>query len=349
MSENKYTRLLLTLIALPIIVLMLKALKAIFIPLIFAIFLSFLFAPIIQTFKRKKVPTAITLILMFVILVLFFSLAGAVLFGAVQTTLKELPKYQQQMITIAEDIYQIVHGVSERLSLAMGEESLFDPSQLLNQFNLPISTWVSGTMGTFIDVSVYFFLTMIFLLFFVSEMGKLEKRLKTVVEDKDKEKSYATMQSIQVQIQRYFFNKTLISLGTSLLGMLFLLMFGVDFVLVGGILLFTLNFIPNIGSVIASIFPILIGLLQFGFCWRVFGIGASMVFTQMLFANILEPKLMGERLNLSPLVVLISLIFWGWVWGIVGMVIAVPITSAINIVLKHFDEKNIVSAIISGN
>ncbi|MCB5264014.1 MAG: AI-2E family transporter, partial [Candidatus Cloacimonadaceae bacterium] len=70
--------------------------------------------------------------------------------------------------------------------------------------------------------------------------------------------------------------------------------------------------------------------------------------TQMLFGNVLEPKIQGENLNLSPIMVLVSLIFWGWVWGIVGMVLAVPITSAINIILIQIDEKNLVSAIISG-
>ncbi|MDD2616853.1 MAG: AI-2E family transporter, partial [Candidatus Cloacimonetes bacterium] len=82
--------------------------------------------------------------------------------------------------------------------------------------------------------------------------------------------------------------------------------------------------------------------------FRTLSFAVLIIATQMLFGNVLEPKIQGENLNLSPIMVLVSLIFWGWVWGIVGMVLAVPITSAINIILIQIDEKNLVSAIISG-
>ncbi|HCX60144.1 MAG TPA: AI-2E family transporter, partial [Candidatus Cloacimonas sp.] len=85
-----------------------------------------------------------------------------------------------------------------------------------------------------------------------------------------------------------------------------------------------------------------------GLDFRTLSFAVLIIATQMLFGNVLEPKIQGENLNLSPIMVLVSLIFWGWVWGIVGMVLAVPITSAINIILIQVDEKNLVSAIISG-
>ncbi len=129
--------------------------------------------------------------------------------------------------------------------------------------------------------------------------------------------------------------------------MLFLLLFKIDFILMSGILIFVLNYIPNFGSFVASAFPVLICFLQYGFGWRFIGISVILTLTQITFGNILEPSLMGEKLNLSPIVVLISLIFWGWVWGPVGMILAVPITSAINIIIKEINEASIVSAIIS--
>ncbi|MDZ4122475.1 MAG: AI-2E family transporter, partial [Candidatus Cloacimonadaceae bacterium] len=328
-------------------VIILKTLKAIFIPLIFAIFLSFLFAPLIKALSRKKIPAFVTIILMFIIIFVFFALAGGVIFAAITSFVNEFPKYQQMLGQMIEETHQNIQYSASRANLALGEVPFFDFSELFSSTGFSLSKILSGTMGTFIDFGINLFLTMIFLMFLVAGTGKLEKRVKKVFSEEDNVKTLATMLSIQTQIQRYFFNKTLISLGTALTGMIFLIIFKVDFIIVTGILLFTLNFIPNIGSIIASAFPVLISLAQYGFNWRVAGVALGMALTQMFFANILEPKVMGEKLNITPIMILISLIFWGWVWGIVGMMIAVPVTSAINIILKHFDEKNIVSAIIS--
>lgn len=348
MPELRGIRILLTIIALPIIVLMLKTLKAIFIPLIFAVFLSFLFAPMIKYLRKHKMPTALTIILMSIVIIMFFALTGGIVFAAINTFVNELPKYQEKLVLMINSSHHSIQALGDRANLALGEISFFSFSELLGSSGFSFSKLISGTMGTFIDYTVKLILTMIFLMFIVAGTGKFEKRIKNVFSsEEDKVKTLATMMSIQTQIQRYFFNKTLISLGTSLIGMLFLLVLGVDFVIVTGILLFVLNFIPNVGSIVASAFPILISLIQFGFGWRVIAVAGAMALTQMVFANILEPKLMGERLNLTPIMVLISLIFWAWVWGIEGMMLAVPITSAINIILKHFDEKNLISAIIS--
>lgn len=154
--------------------------------------------------------------------------------------------------------------------------------------------------------------------------------------------------NIQMQIQRFLLTKTIISFFTAVVGMFFMLIFRVDFILICGMLLFVLNFIPNIGSIIASALPITICLIERGFSLSFIIFGLLIIATQMLFGNIIEPKIQGDRLNLSPIVVLISLVFWGWVWGIVGMILGVPITSAINIILLQLDEKNLVSAFISG-
>ncbi len=347
MHDQKTIRILLTIIALPILVLILKTLQSIFIPLIFATFLSFLFAPLIGFFKKKKVPTAITIIIMLITIILVFALAGGVIYAATNTFIGEFPRYQQKLGVMLEQFYDGIQDLGSNTNLAIGELPLFDFSELLKGTGFSVSRVLSSTMGTFIDYGIKLFLTMIFLMFMVAGTGKLEQRLKSHFSEEDNVKTLATLLSIQTQIQRYFFNKTLISLGTASVGMMFLLIFGVDFVIVTGILLFVLNFIPNIGSIIASIFPILISLTQYGFGWRTVLVAITMTLTQMVFANILEPKLMGEKLNLTPIMILISLIFWGWVWGITGMMLAVPITSAINIILKHFDDKNLISAIIS--
>lgn len=347
MRDLKSIRVLLTIIAVPIVVLMLKTLKTIFIPLIFAVFLSFLFAPLITAMRRKKIPTAVTISTMLIIIVLFFALVGGGIFAAVNTFIAEFPRYQLILGQMLQDTTESLSTWAQASDLIIADLPLYDISELINSSGFSLPKLLSGTMGTFIDYSVTMFLTMIFLMFLVTGTGKMEARIKRFFNEEDKVKSIATMMSIQTQIQKYFFNKTLISLGTALTGMLFLFIFGVDFILMAGMLLFILNFIPNIGSIIASLLPMLISLVQYGFGWRTIAVASCLIFTQIVFANILEPRLMGQKLNLTPIMVLISLIFWGWVWGITGMMLAVPITSAINIILKHFDDKNLISAIIS--
>jgi predicted PurR-regulated permease PerM len=185
-------------------------------------------------------------------------------------------------------------------------------------------------------------------MFIVAQDGSLAKRLNTVLSEDDLKRTETTLGNIQQQIQRYLLTKTVISLCTAILSMILMMMYGVDFVLVCGILVFIMNFIPNIGSIISTGIPILISFLQSGLDLRTISFSILLIATEMLFGNVLEPKIQGQKMNLSPIMVLVSLIFWGWVWGIVGMVLAVPITSAINIVLIQIDEKNLVSAVISG-
>jgi predicted PurR-regulated permease PerM len=177
----------------------------------------------------------------------------------------------------------------------------------------------------------------------------MHHRFKQVLDDSRRTQTATTILNIQQKIQKYLLTKTVISLLTAIVGMILMMLFGVDFVLICGILLFVMNYIPNIGSVIASAIPIIICLLQSGFGIRFVSFSLLIIATQMLFGNVIEPKIQGNRLNLSPIMVLVSLIFWGWVWGIVGMLLGVPITSAINIILLQLDEKNLISAIISGH
>jgi predicted PurR-regulated permease PerM len=122
---------------------------------------------------------------------------------------------------------------------------------------------------------------------------------------------------------------------------------GFDFIIVSAFLIFTLNFIPNIGSVVATAFPIMIGLINYGFSVRVLLVAIALILTQMIIGNVVEPALTGKNLNLSPIIILISLILWGWIWGIIGMILAVPLTSAIKIMFEHLGPLKPVAELIS--
>lgn len=347
-KELRWIRILLTIVAIPVIVVILKALKSIFIPLVFAIFLSFVFAPLNNFLRKKRVHISVVMLIMIVIIVLLMFVTTLIVSAATSSLITGFPRYQDNLLVRFVGVSDWIHQISEGLDMAMVSIPTIDFDSLFSSGSFSLSKTIANVMTTTVGISWNLFLVVVFLMFIVAQDGRLATKLKAVLSEEDQAKTNKTMKNIQGQIQRYLLTKTVISLLTAFVGMILMLLYGVEFVLVCGILLFILNFIPNIGSIIASAIPIVICYLQSGFDLRTIFFSILIVATQMMFGNVIEPKIQGERLNLSPIMVLISLIFWGWVWGITGMVLAVPITSAINIVLIQLDDKNLISAIISG-
>ncbi len=346
-NELRWIRILLTIIAIPVVVVIFRTLKSIFIPLVFAIFLSFVFAPLIRFLRKKKVHLSLVMAIMIVIILLMMIATTMLLTAATNSLITGFPRYQNSLNLRMQDWLSSFDDLTSRFDLAIGSNPLLDFSQIFAPGSFSISRTISNVMTTTVGISWNFTLIIIFLLFIVAQDGKMSSRLSKVLSEDYQERTTRTMCNIQNQIQKYLLTKTVISLCTACVGMALMLIFGVDFVLVCGILLFVMNFIPNIGSVVASAVPILISFLQSGLDLRTIAFGILIISTQMLFGNVIEPKVQGQRLNLSPIMVLVSLIFWGWVWGIVGMILAVPMTSAINIMLIQLDDKNLISAIIS--
>ncbi|MDI3503421.1 MAG: transport protein TqsA [Candidatus Cloacimonadota bacterium] len=346
-NELRWIRILLTIIAIPVVVIIFRTLKSIFIPLVFAVFLSFVFAPLNRFLRERNVHISVVLTLMLVIIILLMLASTLLLTAATNSLVTGFPRYQANLMQRVQGWMNSLSELSNRFNIAIENYPQLDITQILSPGSFSISKTISNVATTTVGVGWNIILIVIFLLFIVAQDGRLTIKLKNVLKPEDQLRTTQTLKNIQLQIQKYLLTKTIISLCTAVTGMILMLLYGVDFVLVCGILLFVMNFIPNIGSVIASAIPIVICLLQTGFDLRTISFSILIIATQMLFGNVIEPKMQGQRLNLSPIMVLVSLIFWGWVWGIVGMVLAVPMTSAINIMLIQLDEKNLISAIIS--
>ncbi|MDP5038852.1 MAG: AI-2E family transporter, partial [Candidatus Gracilibacteria bacterium] len=154
---------------------------------------------------------------------------------------------------------------------------------------------------------------------------------------------------IKKNIKTYFLIKAFVSFLTAVLSYIVMKIFGLDFALFWSMLIFFLNFIPNIGSIIAVFFPIVLSLIQYDTIYPFIFISAFLVGIQVLIGNIVEPKFMGNKLNLSPLVILISLGFWASIWGIVGMMLCVPLMVIINIILAQFESTRGLAILMSKN
>lgn len=159
---------------------------------------------------------------------------------------------------------------------------------------------------------------------------------------------HPVFRQIDRDIRRYLVLKTLISLATGVCFWVILTSFGIELALVFAVLTFVLNFIPSVGSIIATLLPIPIALVQFETIGPVIAIVVLMTLVQMVIGNGIDPLLMGQNLNLSPVTILAALVFWGLIWGVVGMLLAAPLTAILRIVLAQFETTRPMSELLAG-
>ncbi len=206
--------------------------------------------------------------------------------------------------------------------------------------------FVTGTLRTIASLmttAVLVFLMMIFILFEASALPrKLQVALGWEPED------LARMTRAKTEMQHYLAIKTLISLVTGGAVYLWVLWMGIDFPLLWGLIAFFLNYIPSLGSILASIPAMALALVQVG-TGHALLVGIGYLVINLVFGNTVEPHLMGRQLGISTLVVFLSLIFWGWVWGPVGMLLAVPLTMILKIFLEHTEDFRWLAHLISAN
>ncbi len=323
----------------------LMALKKILIPVTIAIFLTFLFHPLMEYFKKKlKFPKWLSLILILIFIFGVYYLIGLMVaanFGnftdKLHTYSANLAVFLQQLldpfnITVKE-LGQMMNFRVEQFNFNSVFESLFKTGILQNIFSS-----FSSMLGDF-------FISMIFWVFMIMGKTKFEERLKSAFDGKgDLIESYIF--SFNTQLQSYITIKTITSFITGTIVTVILWIYGIDFAIFWGLLTFILNFIPNIGSIIATLFPIIISFLEYGFGVRTVSLSVLLILNQNIIGNLIEPHYMGRQMDLSPVFVLFSLIFWGWVWGIAGMFLSVPIAAAVKIFAGSVEPLKPIAVII---
>jgi predicted PurR-regulated permease PerM len=280
-------------------------------------------------------------VLLVFFLVLF--LLGWVVFSSTETFVETLPSYEAKISAFMFDVQAKVLAWAERFHVQITDFRWTDAIQLTS-----ITSALTTGVGSFIAFLSTTFLILLFMLFILAGSGDLADKVRTAFPENQANRIGDVIASIDGQVRQYLVTKTLISLGTGVLTFLFLLILGVDFALIWGLLAFILNYIPNIGSVIAVLFPFFLSLLQFDSLTVPLLVILLLGGIQMLMGNVLEPRIMGFSLNLSPLLILVSLIFWGWLWGLLGMMLAVPLTSTIKIILENLEPLRPLSILMSG-
>lgn len=192
------------------------------------------------------------------------------------------------------------------------------------------------------------FIVLIFLIFILLEESIFPDKIKAMYPDENKYKKVNSLiKKIDHSVSNYIAIKTLVSLLTGVLSYFALLSIGVDAPFFWAFLIFILNFIPSIGSLIATVFPAFFALLQFGSFTPAILVLAIVGAIQIIIGNFLEPRIMGTSMNISPLVVFLTLVLWGMMWGIAGMLLSVPITVIFILIMSEFKETRPIAILLS--
>lgn len=326
MNLAKVTTVLLAIIVIILLGVIIKIGQVILVPLLVAVLLSFILSPAISFLEKLHVPRILSIVIAALLILAFFYLISLFLYTSVNSFINQYPKYQarfeEHLQDFAKDIYLKLH-------LSGNFFADIDWGSILRTSFLSIT-------GNFVSILKDLGITIIFLVFLLLEKTFFKKKLNIAFDEKTSEKLSNVVLHINAQIGRYIAVKVFVSLLTGILVWISLLLIGMDFAIIWGVLAVLLNFIPSIGSFFLVIITILMGFIQFYPSWgRIVVVIIAMNAVQMVVGNFLDPKLSGEHLNLSPFIILVSLVFWGWLWGIIGLFLAVPLTVIIKIICEN--------------
>ncbi|MDN3648758.1 AI-2E family transporter [Reinekea marina] len=320
MLDSPTTRFLISCASIVIIIAGVKIAQPIIVPVLIAFFLALLTNPGVALLRRLRVPLGLSITLMVGLVFTFFYGVGSIVAASSGDFINNFPTYTVQvekwLTTLRESAPWITNDVQQYI------EELRPTERLLS-----FAGTLFSSIGSFLTAIVLVLFTLIFSLY---EAQSAAKKVTFALGD-DLTINY--VKRFSKLVQRYLLIKTLISIATGLIVGIFLWLLGVDYPVIWGTLAFLMNFVPNIGSMLAAIPPVLLASIQLGLPGFLISL-TGFVGINMVIGNFIEPKLMGRTLDISPLIVFLSLVFWGWILGPVGMLLAIPLTVVIKIGLE---------------
>ena len=311
----------------------LKIAAQVLIPVVLAIFLSLVLLPIVALLNRKlKLPNIICIILVLLALILVVLVVGTVLVSSTRTIIEQYPKYEQRFLSIYRTFATMVElPFDQELSLFTNLWMQEGVRTFVQDFAISLSTKLFALVKDFLMI-------VLFCLFFMSEFRHFNTKMELAFTSIMPNKIRSMITNITNQVTKYISVKFYISLLTGIIVYIGCIVVKVNFPILWGFIAFVMNFIPTIGSIISCFVTILFTLLQF---WPspvpVVLISIIMIGANTLLGNIVEPKIQGENLGLSPFIIIVALSIWGWIWGFAGMVIAVPIMVVIKIICENIE------------
>lgn len=323
----------------------LRVLHTLVLPVLFAIFFSFVFVPIVNKIHTKtKIPwTILSLFFVFVIIILISTVTIFLSIG-VTTIISEYPKYESQFKNIILKLLAVLPvNYDEGKGIVENLQNMFDIPGIIQSVAVPVTTG-------FVSFVKSLFIFLILFLFLLIETNYTKDKIKTVVENKNKTGVLEMSKKIISQVVRYLSIKFFISLGTGIIVYFGTLLIGLNFPIVWGFIAFVMNFIPTFGSIISVAITTIFSMMQFYPQWgKIAFVFIFMLLTNFMLGNIIEPKIEGENLDLSTFVIIVCILFWGWLWGFTGMILAVPLTVIIKIVCENIEFLHPIAIFLSND
>jgi len=293
------------------------------IPIVIALMLTVLLSAGADRLRRLRVPepvaTLASVVLFIVLLVAVFN----ILASQADDVARAWPDYFQRFNALTE---QVLGWVGPELAAKIREAVQ----------NIELFSQLPGLIGSAGSLVATVALVVLYIGFLLLEQGRLAPKIDRLADDPERARQIKqALHDITEGIRRYLWIKTLLSIFTAGLSYAVLKLLAVDFAETWALLIFLLNYIPSIGSVLGVAFPALLALIQFDTLWQFLIIAIVLAGVQFAIGNVLEPRLMGRSLNLSPFVIIASIAFWGMIWGVVGAFLSVPMTTAFAIICSH--------------
>lgn len=344
MKDNlKTTNSLLLILAIPVMFYVLMVLSFIFIPLVLAIFIALLFMPMVRWFARKKAPKAVSLVLVLLIIsatifagIKLVQLSGAeVAAGKTELFHKLDKKVGDYIVPIAKNF-----GIDTETESSAVKSILLDES---------VTGLMYNNFGATLDLVRKTLMAILMTFFFLVLLLAGSLNFKDILQQtmfKDNIRTIKTLMTIERSIARFIKVKFFVSLGTGIGFSVVCLIFDISFPLFWGLFAFIINFVQMVGSVISTVLASIFAMIELQAPGSV--VGAMVLFTgvQVIFGSILEPVLMGKSFSINVVTVLVMLMFWGFLWGIAGLILAIPITVLIKTIFEQFPSTKVVARIM---
>ncbi len=320
------SRFLLILAAFVVVVAGMREAKELLVPFLLSLFIAVISSPPLHWLKQKGLPNGLAILCIIAVVIVAGSVVGAVFGSSFAGFKSELPFYQSRLGVISASFFSKLNELGLSVDMTQLKASV-NPSAALSLAGTTLASF-----GNLMTSSVLILLTVVFIL--AEEVGFSDKLR---MGNPDCEKTLEAVGRFTKSVIRYMAIKTGLSILTGLIVMLWLWIQGVDYFVLWGMLAFLLNYVPTLGSILAAIPAVLLALIQLGVGDALIT-AAGFVFVNFAIGNIVEPRMMGKGLDLSALVVFLSLVFWGWVLGPVGMLLSVPLTMTVKIALESIEE-----------
>ena len=348
MEENHYSKkiyLLLLFITFVLIGALCKLLSSVILPVVITVLLTFSFYPPIKKLNEKlHFPWILSVLIILLLFVGFLLGMSTLLVKGLSSIVIELPKYEDRFISI-------FNVIADNFNLSYDfEQSLFNNLWAIDKVRDELQKIIFYLSSGIFSGGKTFLMIFLLLIFLLIEINSLKTRIINHLGPKPQFDLIKIIRQIISDVSHYLSIKFFISLATGILVYLFSLFIGLNFPIIWGFTAFILNFIPTFGSIFSTLITTLFALLQFYPSYgKVIFVFIYMILINMTLGNVLEPRIEGKQLGLSPFFILVSLSLFGWLWGFIGMIIAVPLTVLMKIVCENIPDLKMIAIILGEN